>query len=117
MVHTLSKKNGGALAKVVGHCAIGSLKPYPGNARTHSDKQVAQIAASIENFGWMNVILAESDGTIIAGHGRWMAARMLGLDQVPVIRVDHLSEDAIRAYRLADNRLASWPAGTRRYCA
>lgn len=85
---------------------IDLLKPYPGNARTHSDAQLATIARSIQTFGWMNPILAERDGTIIAGHGRWLASRQLGVARCPVIRVEHLSSDSVRAYRLADNRLA-----------
>lgn len=86
--------------------AIDLLKPYPGNARTHSEKQLAIIGRSLETFGWMNPILAEQDGTIIAGHGRWMAAKSLGLAQVPVIRTAHLTPAAVRAYRLTDNRTA-----------
>lgn len=86
--------------------AIDLLKPYPGNARTHDEKQLATIARSLESFGWMNPILAEQDGTIIAGHGRWMAAKSLGLTHCPVIRAEHLTADAARAYRLADNRIA-----------
>jgi DNA modification methylase len=85
---------------------IELLKPYPGNARTHSKKQLARIAASLESFGWMNPILADKDGTIIAGHGRWQAARSLGFTHCPVIRVEHLTPDQVRAYRLADNQLA-----------
>lgn len=86
--------------------AIDLLKPYPGNARTHNKRQLFKIGKSLESFGWMNPILAQSDGTIIAGHGRWMAAKQLGHTHCPVIRFEHLSEDQIRAYRLADNRLA-----------
>lgn len=86
--------------------AIDLLKPFAGNARTHSERQLAKIAASLESFGWMNPVLAEQDGTIIAGHGRWAAAKSLGLSHVPVIRFEHLSPDELRAYRLADNRLA-----------
>ena len=85
---------------------IEMLRPYDRNARTHDQRQIAKIAASLEAFGWMNPILAEADGTIIAGHGRWTAARELNLTTVPVIRVAHLSNDQARAYRLADNRLA-----------
>ena len=59
--------------------AIELLKPYPGNARTHDDRQLAKIASSLDAFGWMNPIVAERDGTIIAGHGRWQAAKSLGL--------------------------------------
>ena len=85
---------------------IDLLKLYPGNARKHDDRQLAKINSSLQAFGWMNPILAEQDGTIIAGHGRWLAAKSLGLAQVPVIRAEHLTPDAARAYRLADNRLA-----------
>ena len=86
--------------------AIDLLKPYPGNARTHDDRQLQKIAASLESFGWMNPILAETDGTIIAGHGRWLAAKRLAFKTVPVVRFGHLTSDQVRAYRLADNRLA-----------
>ncbi len=82
------------------------LEPYAGNARTHSDEQVAQIAASIEEFGFTNPILAGSDGVIIAGHGRLLAAQLLGLDKVPVITLDHLSEAQRRALAIADNKIA-----------
>ena len=82
------------------------LKSYAHNARTHTERQVALIAQSFEAFGFNNPIIAEEDGTIIAGHGRWEAAKQLGLEHVPVLRVRHLTPDKIRAYRLADNRLA-----------
>ena len=85
---------------------IDLLKPFEGNARTHDEKQLAKIAASLEAFGWMNPIIAERDGTIIAGHGRWLAAKQLGLSHCPVLRAEHLTPDQSRAYRLADNRLA-----------
>ncbi len=85
---------------------VDLLKPYPGNARTHDDKQIALIGRSLETFGWMTPIIAQRDGTIIAGHGRWLAAKSLGLTDCPVVRVEHLGDDQIRAYRLADNRLA-----------
>jgi DNA modification methylase len=85
---------------------IDLLKPYVSNARTHDQRQLTKIAASLESFGWMNPILAEQDGTIIAGHGRWQAAKQLGQTHVPVIRFEHLTSDELRAYRLADNRLA-----------
>jgi len=86
--------------------AVESLVPYSNNARTHSDAQVAQIAASIKEFGWTNPILVDGENGIIAGHGRLMAARMLGLDEVPVIELAHLSDAQRRAYILADNKLA-----------
>jgi DNA modification methylase len=85
---------------------VESLIPYARNARTHSDEQVAQIAASIAEFGWTNPILAGSDGIIIAGHARLLAARKLGMTEVPVIVLDHLTETQRRALVLADNRLA-----------
>ena len=82
------------------------LKPYERNARTHSAEQVAQIAASIVEFGFTNPILVDSGDGIIAGHGRLQAARELGLSTVPVVVLDHLSDRQRRAYVLADNQLA-----------
>lgn len=86
--------------------AIDRLIPYARNARTHSDAQVAQIAASIKEFGFTNPVLIDADGGIIAGHGRVMGARQLGLAEVPCIRLGHLTESQKRAYVIADNRLA-----------
>ncbi len=85
---------------------IDSLIPYIRNSRTHSDAQVAQIAASIKEFGFTNPILIDADGGIIAGHGRIMAARQMGLTTVPCIRLGHLTEAQRRAYVIADNKLA-----------
>jgi DNA modification methylase len=85
---------------------LGELIPYARNPRTHSDAQVAQIAASIREFGWTNPVLVDGANSIIAGHGRVMAARKLGLERVPVIELDHMSEAQKRAYVLADNQLA-----------
>lgn len=82
------------------------LVPYARNARTHSDDQVAQIAASIAEFGFTNPILAGSDGVIVAGHGRLAAAQRLGLEVVPVVVLDHLSPTQRRALVIADNRIA-----------
>jgi DNA modification methylase len=82
------------------------LLPYARNARTHSDEQVAQIAASIAEFGFTNPILAGSDGVIVAGHGRLAAAQKLGLEVVPVVVLDHLSPTQRRALVIADNRIA-----------
>ena len=82
------------------------LLPYARNARTHSDDQVAQIAASIAEFGFTNPILASSDGVIVAGHGRLAAAQKLGLEVVPVVVLDHLSPTQRRALVIADNRIA-----------
>jgi DNA modification methylase len=88
------------------HLEIEGLIPYARNSRTHSDEQVAQIAASIKEFGFTNPVLIDSDGGIIAGHGRIMAARKLGLGDVPCIRLGHLTEAQKRAYVIADNKLA-----------
>jgi DNA modification methylase len=85
---------------------IERLTPYARNARTHSDAQVAQIAASIQRFGFNNPILVASDAGIVAGHGRYQAARKLGLSRVPVIVLDHLTETERRAYVIADNKIA-----------
>jgi len=86
--------------------SIDRLLPYIRNARTHTDQQVAQVAASIREFGWTNPILVAADGTIIAGHARLAAARRLKMTEVPVIVLDHLTEAQRRALVLADNRLA-----------
>src|SRR5258708_31565972 len=83
-----------------------SLRPYPGNARTHSPKQIKQISRSIERFGFNNPVLVDDDDQIIAGHGRVEAAKLLGLKTIPTVRLSHLSADDKRAYILADNRLA-----------
>jgi len=83
-----------------------SLVPYARNSRTHSDAQVAQIAASIKEFGWTNPILIDGGNSIIAGHGRLAAARKLGMDALPVIVLDHLSDAQKRALVIADNKLA-----------
>ena len=85
---------------------VCDLIPYARNARTHSDEQVAQIAASIREFGFNAPVLIDGQGGIIAGHGRVMAARKLGVDSVPTIALPHLSEVQKRAYILADNKLA-----------
>lgn len=85
---------------------IEQLIPYVNNARTHSDEQVAQIAASIKEFGWTNPILVDGDNGIIAGHGRLAAARKLKMDKVPTIQLADLSEAQKKALILADNKLA-----------
>jgi DNA modification methylase len=86
--------------------SVSELIPYAANSRTHSDAQVAQIAASIKEFGWTNPILIDGDNTIIAGHGRLLAARKLGLEEVPAIIIDHLTKAQQRALVIADNQLA-----------
>lgn len=85
---------------------VDALKPNPRNARTHSKKQIGQIADSIEQFGFTNPILIDRDNTIIAGHGRVEAAGLLGIDEIPTIRIDDLTPEQIRAYVIADNKLA-----------
>jgi DNA modification methylase len=86
--------------------AVEALIPYAKNSRTHSDAQVAQIAASIKEFGWTNPILVDGTKGIIAGHGRLMAARKLGLVKVPVIELKDMTESQKKAYVIADNQLA-----------
>lgn len=85
---------------------VESLIPYVNNSRKHSDEQVAQIAASIKEFGWTNPILVDGNNGIIAGHGRLMAARKLAMDKVPVIELAHLSDGQRKALIIADNKLA-----------
>lgn len=86
--------------------AITELEPYARNARTHSDEQVAQIAASMREFGFTNPVLVDGKGGIIAGHGRVMAAKQIGLEHVPTIELGHLTEAQRQAYVIADNQLA-----------
>ena len=95
-----------ASALAVRYLPTNALKPYPGNARKHSKHQIRQIAVSIQNFGFTNPVLVASDSTIIAGHGRVEAAKLLGMNQVPTIGLENLTRTQIRAYVLADNRLA-----------
>jgi ParB-like chromosome segregation protein Spo0J len=85
---------------------VSELIPYARNARTHSDGQVAQIAASIREFGFINPVIIDGQGGIVAGHGRVMAARKLGLVEVPTLEVSHLTDAQRKAYILADNKLA-----------
>jgi DNA modification methylase len=94
--------------------SVETLIPYAKNARTHSDEQVAQIAGSIKEFGFNNPVLVDKDNSIIAGHGRLMAARKLGMDKVPVVQLGHMTEAQRKAYVLADNRIAlnsGWDTG------
>jgi DNA modification methylase len=94
--------------------SVDKLIPYAKNARTHSDEQVAQIAGSIKEFGFNNPVLVDKDNSVIAGHGRLMAARKLGMDKVPVVQLGHMTEAQRKAYVLADNRIAlnsGWDAG------
>jgi DNA modification methylase len=86
--------------------SVETLIPYINNSRKHSDEQIAQIAASIKEFGWTNPILVDGANGLIAGHGRLMAARKLKMDKVPVIELAHLSENQKKALIIADNKLA-----------
>lgn len=85
---------------------VEDLIPYARNSRTHSDAQVAQIAASVREFGWTNPVLIDGENGIIAGHGRVLAARKLGIDDVPCIELSGLTDTQRRAYIIADNKLA-----------
>lgn len=85
---------------------VSDLIPYVNNARTHSEEQINQIAASIKEFGFTNPVLIDKDNGIIAGHGRCMAAKKLGMEEVPTICLDYLTDTQRKAYILADNRLA-----------
>lgn len=91
---------------VIVYQPVDGLAAYPNNARTHSKRQIRQIATSIKEFGFTNPVLIDHRNTIIAGHGRVEAAKLLGIAQIPTIRLASLSEDQIRAYVIADNRLA-----------
>lgn len=86
--------------------AVSALIPYARNSRTHSETQIAQIAASIREFGFTNPILIADDNTLIAGHGRLLAAQKLGLADVPCLRLSHMTDAQRRAYVIADNKLA-----------
>src|SRR4051794_39451655 len=90
---------------------IGALKPRSTNPRTHSKKQIVQIANAIRRFGFTNPVLVDDANFIVAGHGRVEGAKEVGLDQVPTVRLSDLSEAEIRAYVIADNRLAETQAG------
>lgn len=85
---------------------VVSLRPYSRNARVHSKKQIKQIAASIERFGFVNPVLVSDSGEIVAGHGRVEAAKLIGMKTVPTLALSHLSDAERRAYVLADNKLA-----------
>lgn len=90
----------------IAHRPISSLKPHPRNARTHSKRQIRKIANSIDAFGFIGCILIDTEGTIIAGHGRVEAAKLLKMETVPTLTISHLNPDEIRALMMADNRLA-----------
>src|SRR5262245_3135374 len=90
----------------VTYCPVGMLRPDPRNAPTHPNQQIDQLIASIRQLGFVNPILAGPDGRVIAGHGRLMAARAMGLMEVPTIYIRGLSEAQKRALRIADNKIA-----------
>jgi ParB-like chromosome segregation protein Spo0J len=94
------------MAKRIELWELDRLVPYERNARTHTPEQVQQIVNSIKEFGFVNPILVDSSDGVVAGHGRLMAARSLGMAQVPVVVLDHLTPEQKRAYVLADNRIA-----------
>jgi len=84
---------------------IKEIKPYPKNAKKHPKSQIEKIAQSIKRFGFNQPIVIDKNNVIVVGHGRYEAAKLLGLDDVPVVRVDNLSDKEVKAYRLADNKL------------
>ena len=103
---SMTKKTKSWPADKVERRPINGLIPYARNSRTHSDEQVAQIAASMKEWGWTNPVLVDEDGGIIAGHGRIMAARKLGMTEVPLMVAQGWTEAQKRAYVIADNKLA-----------
>ncbi len=102
----MNSKYNVAMAQKIELWDVARLIPYDKNAREHSPEQVAQIAASIIEFGFLNPILVDSKDGIVAGHGRLSAAKELALDVVPVVVLDHLTENQKKAYILVDNKLA-----------
>jgi ParB/RepB/Spo0J family partition protein len=99
------------LASAIEHLPIAALKAYERNPRIHGDRQIQKLAGTIRAVGFLVPITVDERNAIIAGHGRWAAAKELGLRTVPVIRADHLSADQVQAFPLADNRLgelSSW---------
>jgi hypothetical protein len=85
---------------------VADLIPYARNSRTHSDEQITQIAASIKEFGFLNPVIVDGENGIIAGHGRVMAAKKLGMTELPAVEASHLTDAQRRAYIIADNKLA-----------
>lgn len=100
------KHNDTANFPVIKNVSIDNLIPYARNSRTHSDEQVSQIAASIKEFGFLNPIIIDADNGIVAGHGRVMAAKKVGLSELPCVEASHLTDAQRRAYIIADNKLA-----------
>ncbi len=87
---------------------VDDLIPYARNARTHSDSQIEKIVGSIKEFGFVNPVLIDENKSIVAGHGRIMAAKKMGMQQVPVVQISELSEQQIKAFRLAENRISEY---------
>ena len=100
-------------AHALEHLPLDRLRPWPRNARTHSPNQIREIAASIRRFGFTSPVLIDGENRILAGHGRVEAARQIGMDPVPCVRVDGMTTAEKRAFVIADNKLASMRAGTR----
>jgi hypothetical protein len=100
-----NNRTGQAPSLSVTYCPIDRLKVNPDNPRIHSDRQIKQIARSLGTFGPIVPVLIDQNSRVIAGHGRILAARLLGLKEFPTIRLEHLSDDQLRAYSLADNKL------------
>ena len=94
------------MEQTIEYVPTDQVVPYELNARTHPDLQQNQITSSIKQFGFINPIVVDEDNVIVAGHGRYLAAKKLGLKFIPIIRVAHLTKDEVRAYRLADNKIA-----------
>ena len=103
---TTTAPNTPILPSAIEHIPTGDLVPYARNSRTHSPEQVAQLGRSMREFGFTNPVLIDEHNTLIAGHGRVMAAQSIGLAVVPAIRLIHLSDAQRRAYVIADNKLA-----------
>lgn len=103
---TTTEQNSPVLPNTIEHIATDALVPYARNSRTHSPEQVAQLGRSMREFGFTNPVLIDEHNTLIAGHGRVMAAQSIGLAVVPAIRLTHLSDAQRRAYVIADNKLA-----------
>jgi ParB-like chromosome segregation protein Spo0J len=106
---------GPLLVSVIEQVRITAVKTYETNARAHNDRQIRKLAGIIRQVGFLVPIIVDETSTIIAGHGRWAAAKELGLATLPVIRADHLTPHQVQAFRLADNRLgelSSWDKTT-----
>lgn len=105
-MNSSSPKKTGSSKSMIAYQQVGVLKPNPHNSRTHSKHQIRQIADSIKAFGFTNPVLVDKNNMVIAGHGRLAAAKLLIMSQVPTICLEGLTPDQIRAYVMADNRLA-----------